>query len=88
MKKQSQNKTTELVSEVLKRSKKPLAMTEIVARVAAMQAKRGDAHIYGRRDIYNAVHNNAKSEKSLYIVSGEAVRGQHGTSNSMVYSLR
>lgn len=86
--KQTQIKCTALVSEVLRKTKHPLSMSEIVERVTALQARKKTPKPFGRRDIYNAVHNNAKSEASLFVTSGTAVRGQHGAANSMVYTLR
>lgn len=81
------SKCTALVEQVMKKAKKPLSMRQILAGVNAIQIRNNDPHPLGRRDVYNAVHNNTK-EDGLFQVEGEAMRGQHGKANEMVYSLR
>lgn len=88
MKNHIHNQCTALVQAVLKKSKKPLAMREIVQLVLASQQAKHESRLASRRDIYNAVHNNTNKESSLFEVVGQAFRGQNGDSNQMAYRLR
>lgn len=94
MKHNIQSQCTLFAEEILKRNKSGLPMKEIVKRVNALQIKRNHPHPFSRRDIYNAVHNNCKEDPrgnpgtSLFRCAGEAVRGQHGPTNTMIYYLR